>query len=74
MYNYFIPFCAAVKTITRGALDDSPDALLPKAEGTDGMVVLTGGQKGMKKLFCYPIQNIQHARFQRFCPSGSTQL
>ena len=29
--------------INRCAVDDPPDALLPKAEGTDGMVVLTGG-------------------------------
>ena len=59
--NYFIPFCATVKTITPSVLWMT-DALLPSAFGlvqqchraihsTSGVIVLTVVQKGVKKLY-----------------------
>ena len=58
VYNYFIPFCATVKTITpRGAVDNPMNCCpRPKAEGNSssghpqhrGGDNLTVAQKGMK--------------------------
>ena len=55
LYNYFLPFCATVDSQPRGAVDD-PMTLLHEAEGssalvihsTEGVIVLTFAQKGMK--------------------------